>query len=417
MNSAPPRWPGAELRFGVNYTPRRGWFHSWLDFDPDEVAEDFAALAGLGIDHVRCFGLWPLLQPDRGLIRGIDDLATMARIATEQGLGVFVDVLQGHLSSFDFLPSWVSTWHRRNLFTDPEVVGAQAELIGQVSSVLRQVPGALGIGLGNEFIQFAAKRHPESQALTPAQADGWLGRLFNQARRNWPEGVHTHSFDDDLWFDDDQPFTPSHATGFGDLTTVHSWIFGSVGQRHGRDAPELAWFARWLCELAAGWGPGRRIWLQEVGAPQSHLGPARAPRFITETIDILLGARGGGRSPGLDAITWWCSHDVSRKLKDFPALEHTLGLIDTDGNVKESGQAFAESIRRWRATPVAEDLERPALGLGLLTDHTDRSRSSAHGDAFAGWVRAAREGAVDQLAPTAPARRTSTPHNASSNDR
>jgi hypothetical protein len=39
------------LRFGVNYTPRRRWFHAWLDFDPDEVREDLTQVAELGLDH------------------------------------------------------------------------------------------------------------------------------------------------------------------------------------------------------------------------------------------------------------------------------------------------------------------------------------------------------------------------------
>ena len=42
MNSA------TALRFGVNYTPRRGWFHSWYDFDPAHAGDDLAQIAGLG---------------------------------------------------------------------------------------------------------------------------------------------------------------------------------------------------------------------------------------------------------------------------------------------------------------------------------------------------------------------------------
>ena len=62
MLSTPPR-------FGVNYTPSRGWFHHWLDFDLDEVRRDLDAIAALGLDHVRVFPLWPVFQPNRTLIR------------------------------------------------------------------------------------------------------------------------------------------------------------------------------------------------------------------------------------------------------------------------------------------------------------------------------------------------------------
>lgn len=59
----------SSMSFGVNYTPREGWFHSWLDFDPGKVRADLEQIASLGVDHIRVFPLWPLLQPNRSLIR------------------------------------------------------------------------------------------------------------------------------------------------------------------------------------------------------------------------------------------------------------------------------------------------------------------------------------------------------------
>ena len=115
----------ARRRFGVNYTPRIGWFHAWHDLDLDAVGEDLRAISELGLDHVRIFPLWPLLQPNRTLIRprALDDVRAVVDVAASVDLDVVVDVVQGHLSSFDFVPSWLLTWHRRNMFTDPEVVG------------------------------------------------------------------------------------------------------------------------------------------------------------------------------------------------------------------------------------------------------------------------------------------------------
>ena len=59
----------APLRFGANHVPSSGWFYSWLDFDADQIARDFDDLAGLGLDHVRIFPVWPWIQPNRSLIR------------------------------------------------------------------------------------------------------------------------------------------------------------------------------------------------------------------------------------------------------------------------------------------------------------------------------------------------------------
>ena len=115
-------------RFGANYTPSQGWFHHWLDFDLDAVRADLDSIAALGLDHIRVFPIWPYFQPNRTLIRprAVEQLVALADAAAERGLDVNVDGLQGHLSSFDFLPAWTQTWHRRNIFTDPDVVAGQA---------------------------------------------------------------------------------------------------------------------------------------------------------------------------------------------------------------------------------------------------------------------------------------------------
>ncbi|MDO5729580.1 MAG: hypothetical protein Q4P71_08160 [Actinomycetaceae bacterium] len=383
------------MRFGVNYTPRDGWFHSWLDFDRAKVRDDFATIREIGADHVRIFPLWPLLQPNRSLIRpsAIADVVATVEEATHAGLDVSVDVLQGHLSSFDFLPSWVSTWHRRNLFTDPDVVEAERTLVRELATALRGINGVTGLTLGNEFVQFAATRHPDFDEITKSQADRWLDELLGEARTCWPDGTHVHSHDDDVWFEDSQPFTPLSAATKGDLTTVHSWVFGRVGPRFGRGAECLPWFARYLCELAYAWSPdpNRRVWLQEIGAPETYVDIDKAPQFLTDTIDILMGQRGGGVTPGLSGITWWCSHDVSRELVDFPALEHTLGLIDSHGEPKPIGRAFTDSVRQWANTRYAP-IDRPAIQVGQSP--WTRSHTSAEHAVFDQWIEHALAGDV-----------------------
>ncbi|QOQ38074.1 glycoside hydrolase 5 family protein [Trueperella pecoris] len=386
------------MKFGVNYTPRAGWFHSWLDFDPAAIASDLDAIASLGVDHLRIFPLWPLLQPNRSLIReaGLDDVVTVVELAAERGMNTYVDVLQGHLSSFDFLPAWVSTWHRRNLFTDADVVSGERALVHAMATRLRDVRGARGLSLGNEFIQFAADRHPDQHRASIDQIDAWLEDLLGTARTVWPEGTHVHTHDEDLWFDNTHPFTPAAAVNAGDLTTVHSWVFGRVGPRLGAGAPELEWYSRYLCELAAGWSadPDRGVWLQEIGSPSNYVDPADAAGFLTANIDRLLGAEGGGTAPNLQAITWWCSHDVSRNLVDFPEVEYTLGLFDSDGDIKPIGSAYKEAIERYSdAEPTR--IERPTMAITLTPDGRDLADASH--EFFDSWMASTLNGDVPRI--------------------
>lgn len=213
----PPSTAAGPVRFGVNYTPRQGWFHSWLDLDLDAVGEDLAAIASLGADHVRLFPLWPLLQPNRTLIRprALEDVRAVVDVAAAAGLDAVFDVLQGHLSSFDFVPSWLTSWHRRNMFTDPEVVAATAQLVREVARSVADASNLLGLTLGNEVNQFSASNHPDPDPLEVGQAEAWTRTLLEAAREGAPEGMHTVANYDAAWFIDDHAFTPDQSAASG----------------------------------------------------------------------------------------------------------------------------------------------------------------------------------------------------------
>jgi endo-1,4-beta-mannosidase len=374
------------MRFGVNYTPSVGWFHSWLDFNAADVRRDFEAIASLGVDHVRVLPLWPLIQPNRGLIRpqGLRDVVTVVDIAAEFGLDVNVDALQGHLSSFDFVPSWLETWHRRNMFTDPEVVGSIADYVKALASAVADRPNLLGVTLGNEVNQFAAAPHPTPYPVTPAGGDDWLRQLVAAARSSVrPEALVTHAMYDAAWYDDTQPFGPQHAVDHGDATIVHSWVFNGTAQAHGGLGTGSVRHAEYLTRLAAAWhtDAARPVWLQEVGAPTNVVDERDTPTFLTGTM------RHVANVEGLFGITWWCSHDVSRDLLDFPALEYDLGLFTAEGKIKATGQRFAEMIAELRAGAGAPE----PVGQALLLDDTvagHRAASSPSGAFSRAWLAA-----------------------------
>lgn len=375
------------MKVGVNYTPSQGWFHSWLDLDLDAIRRDFEVIAQLGLDHVRLFPLWPLLQPNRGLVRprALDDVTSVVRAAGEFDLDVTVDALNGHLSSYDFLPAWVITWHESNLFTDPLVKSGQRDLIGQLAQRLREEPNVTGITVGNEFPQYAALApghvHPTRSACTIDEAQTWLQTMQDAMTEQWPEGRFWFGFDDDLWFVDDHPFIPRHAVIQGSATTVHSWVFSQVGPRFGNGHSALTWFPRYLLELARAWSPDpqRPLWLQEVGAPRTHVCDAEAAEFMTTTMASL------ASTPGLEAVTWWCSHDVSRDLLDFPELEYSLGLFTTDGTPKPEAHALAQVIPDLHAAQPQHQSDELTFSASWETGE-GRSVCSPMGDLFAQWV-------------------------------
>ena len=166
------------MKFGVNYTPSHGWFHAWLDPDWDGIDNDLKQISELGMDHVRIFPIWPYLQPNRTWInkKGVADVRRMVHIAGEHGLDAYVDVFQGHLSSFDFLPSWLVTWHAGNMFTDADAVAAERELVKTMTDELSKEPAFKGLTLGNEVNQLSDRPHPTKMSATDRQIDAWLDR-------------------------------------------------------------------------------------------------------------------------------------------------------------------------------------------------------------------------------------------------
>ncbi|KUO06629.1 glycoside hydrolase 5 family protein [Streptomyces caeruleatus] len=375
------------VRFGVNYTPSEGWFHHWLDFDLDSVRADLDSIAALGLDHIRVFPLWPYFQPNRTLIRerAVADLVRLVDAAAERGLDVNVDGLQGHLSSFDFLPAWTRTWHRRNLFTDPDVVEGQAGYLRTLAAALHGRPNFIGMTLGNEVNQFSAGPHPDPDRATAEQIDAWLTRMLAACEEGAPGRLHLHAEYDATWYQDDQPFTPAQAARHGGVTAVHSWVFNGTAQRHGRTSVPAEHHAAYLVELSKAWAddPHRPVWLQEVGAPAPLVPAEHAAAFTEATVTHALDC------PDLWGITWWCSHDVSRELADFPALEYGLGLLTNDRKPKDTAGVLARAAsarHTYAPAPRTTALVVPA-------DPAVRSACAPGGPVFDAFFRLTADGA------------------------
>ncbi|AIV39720.1 MULTISPECIES: cellulase family glycosylhydrolase [unclassified Curtobacterium] len=416
------------MRFGVNHTPSVGWFHSWLDFSPADTARDMEQIASLGADHVRIFPLWPVVQPNRTLIReaALRDVATVVDIAGSFGLDVNVDALQGHLSSFDFVPSWLDSWHRRNMFTDPDVVASTAAYVEALAAAVADKPNLLGISIGNEVNQFAHAPHPAPHDITAEQGHAWAAAMVAAARRGLsggstvgssagreappasassapaapgsrPAPLVTVAQYDAAWYDDTQPFGPAHAADHGDATVTHSWVFNGSAALHGALGAGSVRHGEYLLQLAAAWNrePGRPNWLQEVGAPTNVVDPADAAAFTDRTIRHVAGAQ------DLLGVTWWCSHDVARSLADFPELEYDLGLFTNDGRLKPAGEAFAALARTGLPAPAAPPTTAVVLD-DVLPDGSPRygvRADCAPGGRFAAAWLACAESATDGRGP------------------
>ena len=371
------------MKFGVDYTPSHGWFHSWLDPDWESIDEDLRQIKDLGMDHVRIFPVWPYLQPNRTWInrKGIEDVRRVVHIAGEHGLDAYVDVFQGHLSSFDFIPSWLVTWHKGNMFTDPELVASERELIAVMADELAKEPAFKGLTLGNEVNQLSDRPHPTKMTASPDQIDAWLDELLPAAKRG--DALALFSVNDGVWFLDGHPFTPVQSATKGDLTTIHSWVFNGIGQGYGARSEECYAYALYLAELAKAFGPDDRpVWLQEVGAPENVLASEDTPEFCRRAVEKALDC------PNLWGVTWWCSHDVPSSMADFPQLEYSLGLFDEHGRVKPIGREFGDIAKQYRDMhPAASKNVAVVVDVDATGNPVDRAALGPGGSVCDLWMK------------------------------
>jgi endo-1,4-beta-mannosidase len=329
--------------FGVNYVPRQQWWNAWLDFDERSIADDLAAIARLGCDHVRIQCVWPVFQPFPTTVSAtaLSRLSILLDRAEDAGLDVWVTVLNGFLSGWVFRPAWIP---QKNLFTDALALSAAKALISAVAELVAEHPAGAGIDLGNEPNMLVGF---EPQKVTAEDLDVWARTLIHTA----------HSVAPDLPVvlgADHQPWTTSHV-GFSrqllanepDITTVHAWPYFSGFLGHFGEDNDVAWsIGGYLAQVAAAHQTTPKpVWVQEIGvAPEwvtdVHVEDA-TERLIRHALSV----------PGVTALTWWASHDIRPEYGGFADLEYGLGLLDIDNHLKPAGRHFAEVVADLRKTP------------------------------------------------------------------
>lgn len=325
-------------------------------------------------------------------------MRTVVDIAGEFGLDASVDVIQGHLCSFDFIPAWLSTWHETNMFTDGPAITAQQNPVSALGSAMVSAPNFLGLTLGNEVNQFAGPPHPTLWPATSDEITHWMTSLLESAKTAAPDHPHVHAEFDASFYRDDNPFHPAHAAQIGDLTVIHSWIFNGTAQRYGGLSHESIEHASYMIELARAFAtdPNRPTWLQEIGAPLNCLAESETPEFLERAVTGALSTQ------NLWGITWWCSHDVSRTLGDFPELEHTLGLISADHKVKPLGKAFADVIAQVKANPIKVASRDSVVEIPVDSNQIPLSRADLKpgGSLFEEWMELSKAGQTPAFVAT-----------------
>ncbi len=180
----------------------------WQRFDAGEIGEDFARIAGLGLDSVRFFLRWDDFAPERDRIDTtmLDRFEKVVTLAANAGLETVPTLFCGHMCGVNWLPAWSldrarpsgryrtiaggndSPFGIGNIYAGP-LLEAQLLLARAVGERVRAHPGIRAWDIGHAFSNVREPAHAKvssgehSQAPAAEQEVAAWSRRLSEALR------------------------------------------------------------------------------------------------------------------------------------------------------------------------------------------------------------------------------------------
>jgi hypothetical protein len=347
---------------GVNYIPPKGWLENLDAWDPAAVEADLAALRAIGVNALRWFPLWPLVQPkpdtvDEAKLRRIDELVNLAE---KQGIHVQIAVLNGWMSGFTFLPAWADG----EIFSDPAIVAGERRLVSAIASRYRGRAAVFGYDFGNELNVLVPmmKLH-----TSPDEAARWMEGTYRAFKGADP----THPVTNGIGTGFDERFDIRPISRASDYMSVHSYPYF---HRTNRLDPPVGLRTTYSVNYSLAWAgmQGRPVLVQETGQDGANTTPENVRGYLRVTAT-------SAWADGAAGYLWWCSHAIDRAYRvpeegvylqysskgrqgrDLGPFEASLGLLDTANRPRPGGREFARVAAEIRRLGAGWVEERPAV--------------------------------------------------------
>jgi len=370
------------IRFGLNYVPSRRWYYCWNDWNGSEIAEDFDAVAALGVDHLRVQLIWPYFQPNPTYVspahlRRLEELMTLAG---ERGLDVQLSALTGFLSGYRFLPSDVTP---DDVFVKEDVFSQSTRYLEAILNAVGQRDNFLGFDLGNEI-------NVLSPELPLDTGDAWGRKMLDFLRPKMQGKWVVNGVDHNPWFNG-CTFSTRHLAADYDAVCLHAWpLFTGClldSKLDGSRSIHLSAFMTYMARFAvARTGQSKPIWIQEFGCSSEWGDLQQRESFLRQSVPLAIRA-------GATWFTWWCSHDVNRQLR-FSTLEYDLGLLTVDNQPKPLAGIYRDLISEYsQSSPHAPISPEEALP-GIDADFAPRMLRRLPGQQ---WIEQNRESTTWEL--------------------
>ncbi len=355
----------SEFILGANYWPRKTGVRMWKEFDEYEIADDFAALSGLGLNTVRIFLLWEDFQNIREFYASqlekhnpldvrfgdwhehsplidpvmVERFDSVIEIAKRCNLRLIVTLLTTWMSGIVFEPAFVKG---RNIFSDPSILRYQTDYVKFFAERYCSEKQILAWDLGNE-----------QNCVMPCESRdaGWLwthvlSREISKWDKNHAVTSGMHSLDN----------TGAGMGGFAikdisnslDFLCIHPYTRFFPDECPDRsDNIRPGYLAEFQSKLYEGIG-GKPVMAEEFGTlGNGYMSDECAAGYVRKVLHSLY------ECGNLGAL-YWCGFDfICRDMPpyNYDGMEVHLGLFCEDGTPNLIGMEFRRFAEFLEANP------------------------------------------------------------------
>jgi endo-1,4-beta-mannosidase len=185
----------------------------WQRFDAGEIHEDFARIAGLGLDTVRVFLRWDDFMPERARTDPalLERFVQLVGLARDAGLRIMPVLLGAEVAGVPFLPDWArdarAPQQAGNIYTGA-LLDAQVRYAGDVAAAAGREPAIAAWDLAHRFTAMRAPRGGklrtgghETAPASEAEITAWALALKRAVTAHSPRPVTLGTASDDLTVD------------------------------------------------------------------------------------------------------------------------------------------------------------------------------------------------------------------------
>ncbi|GAC1659218.1 MAG: hypothetical protein NVS4B13_03450 [Candidatus Elarobacter sp.] len=410
----------------------------WRRFDAGEIREDFARIAGFGLDTVRFFLRWDDFQPEPERVDPImlDRLAAVVTLAAEARLRTVPTLFCGHMSGVNWLPAWSLDRKKprgpsRTITGDVESPYGAGDLYGgklleaqiffarAVGERLGSHPAIHAWDIGHAFssVREPSRARVSTGEHSPVPASErtvaeWSRRLTEALRERSSQPVTAGTHGEDVTTD--RSIRLGSLCAPFEIASMQGYTVSSAFARSRLD-PEVVPF---LAMLAASWS-FKPVTVTGFGNPTCPPDKFTAfERFATayeppnfsiapddtafatypclsedENAAYCANVLERLHADGRRGAYWWCWSDYADALRDRPPFdraphERSFGIVRSDGSEKPVAAALATFAREQRTVTTARDM--PMIASDYYYRTLPVSAKTLY-DAFLGFVSARRD--------------------------